>query len=341
MTTELQTFVPLAPPAQPQEVAQVTLPDARQAIGVSSIAGGLTFQNMAEVVEFAKLMSKSQVAVPKHLRDNPGACLAVTVQAVEWRMSPFAVANKSYSVNDRLGYESQLIQAVILARAPIIGRLSFEFTGDGPDKSCTALATLTSGLTVRYTSPKLKEIKVKNSPLWVNDPEQQLTYFAGRNLARRYFPDVLLGIYSEDELRDMPAASTARINPLADDVEGELVESPQAAGGNARRDALSPERRREIASEAAKARWAADSKGEADATSPAAPASPEPLIQWHTIAVESSIDAQPDGTVFVTHEPSHIEDLTGDDFDPVHDAAVKQAQRIRSAVPRRKRALEG
>ena len=52
---------------------------------------------------FAKLMALSHVAIPKHLRGNPGACLAVTIQAIEWRLSPYAVANKSYSVNDRLG----------------------------------------------------------------------------------------------------------------------------------------------------------------------------------------------------------------------------------------------
>ena len=37
----------------------------------------------------------------------------ICVQAIEWRMSPFAVANKSYVVNDRVAYESQLVHAVI------------------------------------------------------------------------------------------------------------------------------------------------------------------------------------------------------------------------------------
>lgn len=189
-------------------------------IGVSSIAGGLTFTNMAEVVDFARLMARSGIAVPKHLRENPGACLAITIQAVEWGMSPFAVANKSYSVNDRLAYESQLIQAVLLARAPIVGRLSFEYAGDGPTRTCTCFATLREGMTVRYTTPQFKDIKVKNSPLWTADPDQQMSYYAGRSLARRYFADVLLGLYTEDELRDTPVEPEAlRINPLHDDVE--------------------------------------------------------------------------------------------------------------------------
>src|SRR5690348_10091498 len=72
------------------------------AVTVSDSVGGIMFQNMSEVLEFAKLMSVADVAVPKHLRGNPGACLSIVTQALEWRMSPFSVANKSYSVNDRL-----------------------------------------------------------------------------------------------------------------------------------------------------------------------------------------------------------------------------------------------
>jgi 3-hydroxymyristoyl/3-hydroxydecanoyl-(acyl carrier protein) dehydratase len=79
---------------------------------VSVNASGMAFSNMAQVFEFAKMMAIGGIAVRKHLRGNPGACLAVTIQAIEWRMSPFAVANKSYSVNDQLAYEAQLIHAV-------------------------------------------------------------------------------------------------------------------------------------------------------------------------------------------------------------------------------------
>src|SRR5262245_34241253 len=88
------------------------------AVVISDNLGGVLFQNMAEVMEFAKLMSLADIAVRKHLRGNPGMCLAVTIQALEWRMSPFSVANKSYVVNDQIAYESQLIHAVIESRAP-------------------------------------------------------------------------------------------------------------------------------------------------------------------------------------------------------------------------------
>jgi hypothetical protein len=170
------------------------------ALELSTQAGGLGFANMEGAMQFAKYMAISQFAVPKHLRGNPGACLAITIQAVEWKMSPFAVANKSYLVSDRLAYESQLVQAVVLQRAPIVGRFNVTFAGDGDKRTCTVTADLKDGGVRGYTSPEIGKIPVKNSPLWKSDPDQQLFYYAGRNLCRRHFPDVLLGIYTPEEL---------------------------------------------------------------------------------------------------------------------------------------------
>lgn len=182
-------------------------------LAVRTSSGGLAFTNMLEVMEFSKMVSISGVAIPKHLRGNPGACLAVVIQALEWKMSPYAVANKSYSVNDRLAYESQLVQGVILQRAPIKGRFKVKYEGEGNSRVCTVTATLTDaegGGEVEYVSPPFGQIQPKNSPLWKNDPDQQLFYYSGRALCRRHFPDVLLGIYASDEIEDSMSPAEAR-----------------------------------------------------------------------------------------------------------------------------------
>lgn len=173
-------------------------------INVSPVAGGVSFANAMEVMEFAKLMAVSQQAVPGHLRNNPGFCLAITFQAVEWRMSPFSVANKSYVVNDRIAYESQLVHAVIEARAPLQRRLSCDYIGEGPDRQCIVVGQFLDGSEREYKSPKLKDIRVKNSPLWVADPDQQLWYYSSRAWSRKWCPDVLLGIYTKEELVEHP-----------------------------------------------------------------------------------------------------------------------------------------
>jgi hypothetical protein len=41
---------------------------------------------------------------------------------------------------------------------------------------------------------------VRNSPLWVSDPRQQLAYLAIKRWSRLYTPDVILGVYTPDEI---------------------------------------------------------------------------------------------------------------------------------------------
>lgn len=194
-----------------QKIAEKIDTEASKSLQVSFGGGGVEFSNANQVMEFAKMMAVSGVAVRKHLRNNPGVCLAVVIQAIEWKMSPYAVANKSYAVNDQLAFESQLVQAVILQRAPIKGRFRYHYSGEGGKRRVRIEATTTDGEVVDYESPELSKIPVQNSPLWKGDPDQQLGYYAGRALCRRHFPDVLLGVYTpEDPEMDRRSPEDAR-----------------------------------------------------------------------------------------------------------------------------------
>lgn len=204
---------------------------AAGALALSGEAGGMSFGQMAEAMEFAKLMAIAHVAVPAHLRKNPGACLAVTIQAVEWRMSPFAVANKTYVVNDRLAFESQLVHAVIEQRAPLIGRLRHSFAGTGDARTCTVWAHVQGeSEPLSYTSPEIGKITPKNSPLWKTKPDLQLYYNASRDWARMYFPDVIMGVYAVDELEPtvVQAAVVSKPRTTADLVAREKPRDPWA-----------------------------------------------------------------------------------------------------------------
>lgn len=204
---------------------------AAGAVAISSEVGGIQFQTMLEVMEFAKLMALSQAAVPSHLRGNPGACLAISIQALEWKMSPFAVANKSYLVNnkgeERIAYESQLLHAIIEARAPLQGRLRFEILGEGDDRRCKVYGTFKGEtephIYISETLGKLRDArgrndygKLKGSPLWDTQPEVQLFYSASRQWGRLYCPDTILGIYTPEELDNQGPDHAKDINPRPD-----------------------------------------------------------------------------------------------------------------------------
>ncbi|MDP9568759.1 UNVERIFIED_ORG: hypothetical protein J2806_004446 [Kosakonia oryzae] len=48
----------------------------------------------------------------------------------------------------------------------------------------------------------LAQARVRNSTLWADDPRQQLAYLAVKRWARLFCPDVILGVYTPDELED-------------------------------------------------------------------------------------------------------------------------------------------
>lgn len=190
--------------------------------------GGVQFNNMGELMEFAKVMAIAGQAIPPHMRNQVGFCLAVCLQSIEWRMSPIAVANKSYVVNDRICYESQLIHAVIEQRAPIKGRLRHEFIGEGEKRQCRVWATDRNETEpFSYTSPCIFSINPKNSPLWKSKPDLQLFYNTSRDWARIYYPDVIMGVYSDDEIQQIEVEksdSAKRITKL-DDLTDRLTRS--------------------------------------------------------------------------------------------------------------------
>ncbi|WP_291370598.1 MULTISPECIES: RecT family recombinase [unclassified Acinetobacter] len=183
---------------------------------------------MQNMVAFADFMCKAVITVPKHLQGNSGDCLAVTMQAMQWGMNPFAVAQKTHLVNGNLGYEAQLVNAVIIAKAPILGRPNFEWYGDWSKvngKECKAHDIgVRTWVTIKGESePRVLDVSfaqvgtVRNSPLWVNDPKQQIAYLATKKLARLHFPDVILGVYTEDELLDH--APMMDVSPVENNAE--------------------------------------------------------------------------------------------------------------------------
>lgn len=204
------------------------------AVAVSDSIGGVMFTSMAEVMEFAKLLSLAGTAVPKHIRGNPGGALAVTIQALEWRMSPIAVANQSFEVNDKIAYMSQLIHAVVEARAPLKQRLRRRYEGETGKRKCIVIAHFKGEVDpVEYSSPEFDKITPKNSPLWKSDPDQQQWYYTVRGFARAFCPDVLLGIYSEDELERVGADTAQDVTPDRPSVGARLKNGNKGRGFSA------------------------------------------------------------------------------------------------------------
>lgn len=157
--------------------------------------------NMQRLMSLAKLMSSSKVTVPKHLQGSEGDCMAIIIQATNWGMNPFAVAQKTHIVNGTLGYEAQLVNAVIGASGAIHGTFEYEYRGAGGAMECRVGAVLRGKTAITWGEWLcVSLVTTKNSPLWKTNPKQQFGYLQVKNWARAFAPGAILGVYTVDEL---------------------------------------------------------------------------------------------------------------------------------------------
>ncbi|WP_430454937.1 RecT family recombinase [Rheinheimera sp.] len=168
---------------------------------------------MNAMMHFAEVMSSGVSTVPKHLQGKPSDCLAIVMQAARWGMDPFAVGQKTHLVNGTLGYEAQLVNAVLMSSGAIRGRFHYEYSGDGNKLSCRAGAIPSGEAEIAWTEWLcIDQITTKNSPLWKTNPKQQMAYLQVKNWGRLYAPGAIMGIYSVEELYERDA-EPRDINP--------------------------------------------------------------------------------------------------------------------------------
>ena len=200
---------------------------------------------MVRIESMAARMATSKITTPKHLQGNEGDCMAIIMQAMQWGMNPYAVAQKTHLVNGTLGYEAQLVNAVITARAPVKERLHFEWYGDwskvnGKDDKSPTLGVRVSATLRGENAPRVIDISmaqvgpVRNSPLWAADPRQQIAYLATKRWARLYCPDVILGVYTPDEVIEReelditPVQSTVKKHQGTSGLKAQIAEREQS-----------------------------------------------------------------------------------------------------------------
>jgi hypothetical protein len=170
---------------------------------------------MNSLLAFADMMAKSSVTVPDHLKGKPADCMAIAMQAMQWGMNPFAVAQKTHIVSGRLGYEAQLVNAVVQQSNAIRGAFSYEFQGTGDALECRVGAVLRGESDVTWGEwLRCGSVTTKNSPLWKVNPKQQLGYLQVKNWARLYAPGAILGVYTPDELESVaPPPANKNMGP--------------------------------------------------------------------------------------------------------------------------------
>lgn len=193
----------------------------------------------------------SSTIVPKDYQGNVGNCIIALEMAGRLNTSPMMVMQNLYIVNGRPAWSSQYIIAMINSSRKYKTELQYDMHGSGDTLECTAYAEDYNGHKV--TGPKITMQMAKeegwvskNGSKWRTMPEVMMRYRAASFFGRLNCPDMIMGIYSTDEvieLRDedysvMDTMTQAEEEikgnanqvtiPETDPKTGEVVETPDA-----------------------------------------------------------------------------------------------------------------
>jgi len=197
----------------------------------------------------AEIMAQGRGLVPEHLLNNVAGCFLIAEQAAGWGMSPLAVAQKTFLIKGKIGYEAQLLNAVVSSSGNIVGAFKYEFYGDWSVLQGNWQKSAEQGLGLRVGAVErgndeptwthiiwLMNITTRNSPEWKTDPQMQMSYLGVKKWARLYAPSAILGAYSNDELSTVEPQEIEINPPSKTEDEPAAYEVPMQQGQQVRQE---------------------------------------------------------------------------------------------------------
>lgn len=153
---------------------------------------------MTEAMEFSNQVAKCDL-LPDHLKDKPANCLRVAMQSMEWKMNFFAVADKTSVIKGKVMYEGQLVSAVVNSCGNLKRRLDYKFA-ETKDRTLTVTGTLQGEDEPRTIELTYEQAcKINQNGQMAKNPQQQMCYIGARIWARRHMPELMMGVYGDDE----------------------------------------------------------------------------------------------------------------------------------------------
>jgi hypothetical protein len=224
---------------QYRDNAQVTLDEG----------GDFKPTNLAGLWSLGKMYARSSM-VPEHYRNKIEDCAIGAQMALRCGVNILTFLQSSYIVHGKPGIESKLAIAMLNSSGQIKGRVRFRLAGEGKSRQCTAYAIdAESGETIEQTVTwEMVEAegwhKPKGSQVskWMTMPDLMFQYRSAMFLIRVFFPDVLMGMQSVEELRDVNDLDDAPPAPVPANSLAELTERLSGNGnGKAKTNVIAAE----------------------------------------------------------------------------------------------------
>ena len=160
--------------------------------------------NMAGAM--AKQLAKSSL-VPKEYQNNVSNCIIAIDQAQRLGVSPMMVMQNLDIIQGRPSWNSKFLIAAVNASGKFDQELAYEEEEkDGKPYSCVAWTTRNGrrvdGMKITMDMARDEGWLSKNGSKWKTMPQLMLRYRAASFFARLNCPEVTLGMYTQDEVRE-------------------------------------------------------------------------------------------------------------------------------------------
>ncbi|WP_141640221.1 recombinase RecT [Clostridium sp. K25] len=198
-----------------------------QLISGSSMGVFSSIKKFEESARMAKALAASTL-VPKEYQNNISNCMIAIDTAQRLSVSPFAAMQNLYIVNGRPSWSSQFIISAINTCGRFSEPLNFKLMGEGDGMKCYAYTkdkhgNELKGPTISIDMAKKEGWLSKGMSKWKTMPEVMIRYRAASFFGRLHCPDILMGVYTEDENKERED-STSIVNISVQDAAQEAKE---------------------------------------------------------------------------------------------------------------------
>lgn len=159
----------------------------------------------SELTTRADYLAKSEL-IPSALRGKPSSVAVILQIGCELGISPMQALNGVSVIQGRPGVDPQLAIALIRQRVP--GAVIKVETIENPLTVKVTMARsrefMDEGYTASWDMKKAKDMQLDKKDNYIKQPATMLRWRAAMEAARFVFPDVIKGMYSDDELDGLP-----------------------------------------------------------------------------------------------------------------------------------------
>jgi len=181
-------------------------------ITTSPAASPLDAQNFDHSLKLAERLAKSDL-LPAHFKNKPENVLLVLALAQNLDVNPVMALQQISVIGGKPCLQATLMIALLNQKGVLLGPLRFRWEGerDKPDRRCIAVGTdKATGESIESEPVSLALAQAEGwtrNPKYRTMPDTMLKWRAAAFFIRSYYPEVVLGMHTAEELEDVNVAT--------------------------------------------------------------------------------------------------------------------------------------